>query len=127
MASRSWWNASCRGVRWTRWSIASGSIRHNLVRAVMLEAAASRDAPLRRISFKGALTEMRQWAPLLHDATGRRRDNLYEDLLGVIASDLLPIRPNCVEHRTVKRRPKNYQFMTKPRRCMRVSKSRMQK
>ena len=70
---------------------------------------------------------MRQWVPLLHDATGRRRDNLYEDLLGVIASDLLPIRPNRVEPRTVKRRPKHYQFMTKPRRFMRVSKSRMQK
>lgn len=103
------------------------AIAHNLVRAVMLEAASSRDAPLRRISFKGALTAMRQWAPLLHDATGRRRDDLYEDLLRLIASDLLPVRPNRVEPRVVKRRPKNYQFMTKPRRAMRVSKSRRQK
>jgi hypothetical protein len=100
------------------------AIAHNLVRVVMLEAASSRDAPLRCISFKGALTVMRQWAPLLHDATGRRRDDLYDDLLGVIASDLRPIRPNRVEPRSVKRRPKNYQFMTKPRRAMRVSKSR---
>jgi hypothetical protein len=103
------------------------AIAHNLVRALMLEAARTHQAPLRRISFKGALTAMRQWAPLLHDATGKRRESLYEDLFGVIASDLLPVRPNRVEPRAVKRRPKAYQLMTKPRRLMRVSKSRTQK
>jgi hypothetical protein len=103
------------------------AMAHNLVRAVMQDAARTREAPLRRISFKGALTAMRQWAPLLHDAAGRQRESLYEDMLSLIASDLLPVRPNRVEPRCVKRRPKVYQLMTKPRRLMRVSKSRRQK
>ena len=103
------------------------AIAHNLVRAVMLESARTREVSLRRVSFKGALTAMRQWAPLLHDAIGRHRETLYEDMLSVIASDLLPVRPDRVEPRAVKRRPKSYQLMTKPRRLMRVSKSRLQK
>ena len=100
------------------------AIAHNLVRAVMLEAANSHEVALRRMSFKGALTALRQWAPFLHDAVGRRREDIYVDLLAVIAANLLPVRPNRVEPRCVKRRPKNYQLMTKPRRAMRVSKSR---
>lgn len=103
------------------------AIAHNLVRALMLEAARSHETPLRRVSFKGALGAMRQWAPLLHGTAGARRDHLYLELLDVIASDLLPVRPNRVEPRAVKRRPKVYQLMTKPRRIMRVSKSRRQK
>jgi hypothetical protein len=103
------------------------AIAHNLVRAVMLEAADNRSVPLGRISFKSALTAMRQWAPLLQDAAGKVRDQLYEDLLAAIASDLLPARPNRAEPRAVKRRPKTYQLMTRPRRAMRVSKSRRQK
>lgn len=103
------------------------AIAHNMVRALMLEAAINRAVPLRRVSFKGALTAMRQWAPLLQTATSPQRKRLYEDLLGVIASDLLPVRPNRVEPRAVKRRPKVYQLMNKPRSVMRVSKSRRQK
>lgn len=100
------------------------AIAHNLVRALMLEAACCHDVPLRRVSFKDALTAIRQYSPLLHDALGRERDSLLADLLGVIASDLLPRRPDRVEPRAVKRRPKVYQLLTRPRRLMRVSPSR---
>ena len=103
------------------------AIAHNLVRAVMLESARTHDVPLSRISFKGALTAMRQWAPHLHDASGEKCARLCEDMFAVVASELLPVRPNRVEPRAVKRRPKVYQFMTKPRHIMRVSKSRRQK
>jgi len=70
---------------------------------------------------------MRNLGGLGNDAVGRRRDDLYEDLLAAIASDRLPLRPNRVEPRSVKRRPKTYQLMTNPRRAMRVFKSRSQK
>jgi hypothetical protein len=103
------------------------AIAHNLVRAVMLEAACAHSVPLSRISFKSALTAMRQWAPLLNDAGGKARDQLYTELLAAIVSDLLPVRPNRVEPRALKRRPKTYQLLTKPRHAMRVSKSRRQK
>ena len=48
-------------------------------------------------------------------------------LLQTIAADPVPLRPNRVEPRARKRRPKPYQWLTRPRRRMRVSASRRQK
>lgn len=102
------------------------AIAYNLVRALMLEASTTHAVPLARISFKGALTTLRQWVPLfassLRSAPLLRR--LYGDLLLALAADLLPLRPNRSEPRAVKRRPKTYQLMTRPRRLMIVSASR---
>jgi hypothetical protein len=103
------------------------AIAYNLVRAVMQDAARAHDVPLGRISFKAVLTGMRQWAPLLLDAAPAECTRRYLELLTLLASDLLPVRPNRSEPRAVKRRPKSYQLLTKPRREMRVSKSRRQK
>ena len=103
------------------------AIAYNLVRAVLQDAARAHDVPLGRISFKAALTGMRQWAPLLLDAAPAECTRRYLELLTFLASDLLPVRPNRSEPRAVKRRPKFYQYPTKLRREMRVSKYRIQK
>ena len=103
------------------------AIAYNLVRAVMQDAARARDVLLGRISFKAALTGMRQWAPLLLAAAPAECTLRYLELLTFLASDLLPVRPNRSEPRAVKRRPKFYQYPTKLRREMRVSKYRIQK
>jgi hypothetical protein len=47
---------------------------------------------------------------------GRR---LYQLLLSWIARDILPCRPNRVEPRAVKRRPKEYPLLNRPRNEMR--------
>jgi hypothetical protein len=49
------------------------------------------------------------------------------ELLRVIAADLVPRRPDRSEPRAVKRRPKSYQLLSKPRHEMVVSPSRNQK
>lgn len=103
------------------------ALAYNLVRALMLEAACVHSVPLHRVSFKGALTTLRQWAPILANASRKLAPQRYAELLLALAADLLPVRPNRSEPRAVKRRPKSYQLMTKPRRLMRVSKSRLQK
>jgi hypothetical protein len=46
------------------------------------------------------------------------------ELLRAIASDQVPLRPYRSEPRAVKRRPKSYQLLTRPRHEMVVSKSR---
>ena len=102
------------------------AIAYNLVRLLMLEAARQHDVPPDRLSFKGTLSTLRAFAPLFattaNDAVTR-----FEDLLLAIAADRVPHRPNRSEPRAVKRRPKVYQRMTKPRHQMRVSISRRQK
>jgi hypothetical protein len=45
----------------------------------------------------------------------RMRDQLWEDLLLNLARDLVPERPNRLEPRAVKRRPKSYPLLNRPR------------
>lgn len=102
------------------------AIAYNLVRLLMLEAARQHDVPPSRLSFKGTVSALRAFAPLF-TASAREASRHYEDLLLALAADPVPLRPNRSEPRAVKRRPKSYQLLTKPRRAMRVSKSRRQK
>jgi hypothetical protein len=102
------------------------AIAYNLVRALMLEAALTHNVEVERLSFKGTVDTLRQWAPLLSpERAGTRRAGC--ELLRIIAADQLAFRPNRVEPRARKRRPKNYQLLTRPRRHMRVSASRAKK
>ena len=92
-------------------------IAHNLVRAIMMEAATAYHAPLPEISFKGSVAAIRQWAPIMAgiELSATAKNNLYLKMLYYIAKDQLPQRPNRSEPRAVKRRPKSYQYLTKPR------------
>lgn len=92
-------------------------IAYNLVRAVMAEAALQQGAPLDRISFKGTLSTLRQWACIMARSTmdTRIRSDLFSHMLDCIARDKLPYRPGRTEPRARKRRPKNYQLLNKPR------------
>ena len=96
---------------------------YNLVRALMLEAAWTHSVELERLSFKGTVDTLRQWTPLFAPTMFVFKQARAE-LLRVIAADHVPLRPNRSEPRARKRRPKNYQLLTKPRRSMIVSHSR---
>lgn len=92
----------------------------NLIRCVMQKAAVTGGVDLRRISFKGTLDTVRQFASALCGAEDKPRTvaAIIEEMLSTIARDLLPHRPNRSEPRVRKRRPKNYRLLTKPRREM---------
>jgi hypothetical protein len=90
-------------------------IAYNLVRALMLDAAHKHHALLDRISFKGTCDAIRNWAPVIAQANKKQRKTLIAAMLHAIARNLVPHRPNRTEPRAKKRRPKNYQLMTKPR------------
>ena len=72
--------------------------------------------PLERISFKGTLDPVRHWSSVI-TATGgqpRKQEALLDQMLASIAKDQVPVRPGRSESRAKKRRPKNYQLLTKP-------------
>jgi len=92
-------------------------IAYNLVRLTMLEASAQEGVPVERPSFKGTLSTLRTWAPFFLSVDRRTRDRLWTSLLALVARDTLPHRPDRVEPRARKRRPKNYQLLNKPRRA----------
>ena len=76
---------------------------YNMVRQVMLEAASRQHVDVGRIRFVDSL----RW---LQNPT---RDDSFADLV------VNPRRPNRIEPRERKRRPKAYKLMTKPRRQLR--------
>ena len=85
---------------------------HNLVRRLMLQSARCYQVPLDRLSFAGSLATARRYAEaLLQARSQRRRDQLRQELLRVLAADLLPNRPGRREPRAVKRRPKPYPLL----------------
>jgi hypothetical protein len=91
-------------------------IAYNLVRALMLQAAAEHGAEPARISLAGALAAIRNWAPVLAAERSRAmRAKHLANLYRCIARDIVPWRPDRAEPRAKKRRPKNYQRLNKPR------------
>ncbi len=90
-------------------------IAYNLVRALMLEAATRNECDPLRISLAGAIATTRQWAPAMARCAKQNRAKTLEAFFRVIAADTVPLRPNRVQPRARKRRPKNYPLLTKPR------------
>ena len=97
-------------------------IAYNLIRVFMQQAADRHKVELGRISFKGTLDTVRQFAAVVHAARHqpRRREQLIDEMLAMIADDPVPERPGRIEPRAKKRRAKNYHLLTKPRHQMRV-------
>jgi hypothetical protein len=98
-------------------------IAYNLIRSLMQRAALTYDVDLERLSFKGSLDSLHHFADAIYAThrKPRKQTMLFAALLRAIASDLGPLRPNRCEPRARKRRPKNYQLLTKPRCKMRTA------
>jgi hypothetical protein len=89
---------------------------HNLVRAVMAEAAKEHAVPLEQVSFTGTLVTLRRFSAACAQTTSAtKRRRLWEEMLRVIATELIPLRPDRWEPRAVKRRPKPYPRLNRPR------------
>jgi hypothetical protein len=92
-------------------------VAHNLIRCVIAESVARYAVDLERVSFKGSVDALRQYSEAIGKARNRKmRRQLWEDLLLNLARDLVRLRPNRVEPRAVKRRPKPYPLLNQPRR-----------
>jgi hypothetical protein len=112
---------SCKSPEMIHKEMEMHFIAYNLMRSIMAEAAMVCDAPLNRMSFKGTMDAVQSYTPRMQQIPAsqrKRRLALYAEMLAAIAKDQVPERPDRVEPRCQKRRPKAYPFMTKPRRQM---------
>jgi hypothetical protein len=82
---------------------------------VMWQSAQHAQVSPRRISLQRTRQQFNQFRPLLAQATDKNRRQIYMSWLEVIPDLLVPLRPNRVEPRVVKRRPKPFPRMQKPR------------
>ena len=93
-------------------------LAYNLIRLLMWQSASEQGRDLHRLSFTGTLHRLRRAWPMLAMLSGRydaRADALLRVLLQFIGDDHVPDRPDRLEPRRRKRRPKNYTLLQKPR------------
>ena len=105
----------CQTPEMVRKEIWACLLAYNLIRQAMLEAALAKGRSPRQLSFTAALQKIAaSWATLAvcDPATLLK---VVEVHLKHIASHRVGNRPNRVEPRAVKRRPKPHKLLTKPR------------
>jgi hypothetical protein len=98
-----------------RTEIAMHLLAYNLIRTVMSQAAQRRGCSSREISFKTALQMLVAFQPYFLKAKKSELSQLYEIMLSAIAEHRVGDRPDRIEPRAVKKRPKNYPRLKVPR------------
>lgn len=90
---------------------------YNMIQSLIQAASKEHLVTPNRISFKGCVDQILSHSSHYngHQHHPHKRQSLYKTLLYKIANARLVIRPGRSEPRAKKRRPKNYQLLTKPR------------
>ncbi len=102
---------SCRTPSMVQKEIWAYLLAYNLIRLMMAQAASLADCLPRTLSFKHTL---QVWIAWDHQARTDRDDQLHS-LFFLIAEQRVGNRPGRIEPRAVKRRPKPFALLTKPR------------
>jgi hypothetical protein len=118
----------CQSPAMVEKEIVMHALAYNLIRALMQDIAQSYGLGVSRISFKGTVDALRQWQELFEGSQQhpRRLGHLRRRFYETVAGDPLLVRPERSEPRAVKRRPKNFRLLTKPRAQMVVERCRKQ-
>jgi len=90
-------------------------LAYNLIRQTMLEAALKSGRSPRQLSFTAALQKIAAAWAVLSVCDDALRLRLIDVHLDDIATNLIGDRPDRVEPRAVKRRPKPHKLLTEPR------------
>jgi hypothetical protein len=108
----------CKTPELVRKEVWTHVLAYNLIRTIMAQAASKHGREPRSISFKGTIQTLQAFQPIIA-IQGRQssavRMQLYQQLLDAIAAHSVADRPNRFEPRLLKRRPKHYAFLRKPR------------
>jgi hypothetical protein len=90
-------------------------LAYNIIRKLMVTAAANSGAQPREMSFKGTLQAFTAFRDAMRTADPERQTQLWEAMFVAIAYDRVGDRPGRVEPRAKKRRPKQYDLLNCPR------------
>ena len=111
----------CQTPEMVRKEIWMTLLGYNVIRALMARAAVEHQRDPRHLSFKGALQTLQEFAPALRSGSTERRLWLRSIMWESIANDEVGYRPDRVEPRARKRRPKQYPLLMKPRKQARAA------
>jgi len=105
----------CKSPQMVRKEVAVHLLAYTLVRAVMAQAASLAHVLARALSFKGATQVLNAYHQQLRHSTGLRISLMIAHVVGAVSMLRLPWRPDRVEPRAVKRRPKPHRLLLLPR------------
>ena len=105
----------CQSPEMVRKEIWAHLLAYNMIRTVIAQAAAKHGKQPRQLSFTRAMRTLEAFRPAIAHVPRERLTDLYEHMLTAIASHEIGNRPDRLEPRQRKRRPKPYKLMTKPR------------
>jgi IS4 transposase len=114
----------CQTPDMVRKEIWAHLLAYNLIRTVIAQAAARHGKHPRQISFTRAMRTLEAFRTAIAHVPREPLVALYEHLLTAIASHEIGRRPDRLEPRQRKRRPKPYQLMTTPRNYARKQEAR---
>ena len=107
----------CQSPAMVRKELLAYLVAYNLIRCLMAEAVARAGVAMDQLSFKGTVDAVRIYTAEIRAARSRKkRELLWEELIRTMVADKVPRRPGRTEPRAVKRRPKAYPLLNKPRR-----------
>jgi hypothetical protein len=109
----------CKTPELVRKEIWAHLLAYNLIRGVMAEAALRHGLAPREISFQGARQTLEAFRSGPGASTARRSRRTRRLIHQAIASHRVGDRPDRVEPRVIKRRPKPYPRMQEPRKIAR--------
>jgi len=105
----------CKTPQMVRKELWMHLLAYNLVRKLMARSAAGAGIGPRDISFTGSLQTLAAFAAVWQRPAPDRRVNLYAAVLRAVATHRVNDRPDRVEPRAVKRRPRKQTFLNEPR------------
>jgi len=105
----------CRTPEMVRKELWAHLLAYNLIRTVIAQAASKHEKHPRQISFTRAMRTLEAFRSTLAHTPNARLPALYEQMLKAIVCHEIANRPDRLEPRQRKRRPKPYDLMTKPR------------
>jgi hypothetical protein len=103
---------SCRTPTMVEKEIWVSLLAYNLIRLIMAQSVLLADRSPRELSFKHTLQLWLAWG---QRGLGTNHDDQLPVLFVMIAQQQVGNRPHRIEPRAIKRRPKPYPLLTKPR------------
>jgi hypothetical protein len=105
----------CQSPGLVRKEVWAHLLAYNLVRGLMAQTAREAGLLPVQLSFKGAVQTVNAFAAVLWTATAAELEEVCQRLRAAVAAQLVGDRPNRVEPRARKRRPKEYPLLKHPR------------
>ena len=106
---------SCKTPEMVRKEIGIHFLAYNFIRIIMAEACEKYDAIPSKISFKGAVQQINSFSPYFLSESEEKNKILYAKMLKLIVQNKIGNRPGRIEPRAVKRRPKAFPSLSRPR------------